>query len=185
VKRELRLYFPRVHIRAGVLALFALAMQAIAIFAPLGFDDVPKRLLFEISYLLLIFVAIVNLPRPGFLILGVGLLLNFLPIVANGGLMPVTAENLARIDQLDRIEGRAEGDAIPRTKNVLKTKENTHFYVLSDRLVFDNPAYVPILSIGDLVIGVGLVVTLGDLFLPRVQRSRQASPKPLRAKLQL
>jgi hypothetical protein len=185
VKRELRLYFPRVHIRAGVLALFALAMQAIAIFAPLGFDDVPKRLLFEISYLLLIFVAIVNLPRPGFLILGVGLLLNFLPIVANGGLMPVTAENLARIDQLDRIEGRAEGDAIPRTKNVLKTKENTHFYVLSDRLVFDNPAYVPILSIGDLVIGVGLVVTLGDLFLPRVQRSRQASPKPLRAKLKL
>lgn len=185
MKRELRLYFPRVHIRAGVLALFALAMQAIAIFAPLGFDDVPKRLLFEISYLLLIFVAIVNLPRPGFLILGVGLLLNFLPIVANGGLMPVTAENLARIDQLDRIEGRAEGDAIPRTKNVLKTKENTHFYVLSDRLVFDNPAYVPILSIGDLVIGVGLVVTLGDLFLPRVQRSRQASPKPLRAKLKL
>ena len=185
MKRELRLYFPRVHIRAGVLALFALAMQAIAIFAPLGFDDVPKRLLFEISYLLLIFVAIVNLPRPGFLILGVGLLLNFLPIVANGGLMPVTAENLARIDQLDRIEGRAEGDAIPRTKNVLKTKENTHFYVLSDRLVFDNPAYVPILSIGDLVIGVGLMVTLGDLFLPRVQRSRQASPKPLRAKLKL
>ena len=185
MKRELRLYFPRVHIRAGVLALFALAMQAIAIFAPLGFDDVPKRLLFEISYLLLIFVAIVNLPRPGFLILGVGLLLDFLPIVANGGLMPVTAENLARIDQLDRIEGRAEGDAIPRTKNVLKTKENTHFYVLSDRLVFDNPAYVPILSIGDLVIGVGLVVTLGDLFLPRVQRSRQASPKPLRAKLKL
>ena len=183
MKRELRLHFPRVHIRAGVLALFALAMQAIAIFAPLGFDDVPKRLLFEISYLLLVFFAIVNLPRPGFLILGVGLLLNFLPIVANGGLMPVTAENLARIDQLDRIEGRAEGDAIPRTKNVLKTKENTHFYVFSDRLVFDNPVYVPILSIGDLVIGAGLVVTLGDLFLPRVQRSRQAPAKASRANL--
>lgn len=183
MKRELRLHFPRVHLRAGVLALFALAMQAIAIFAPLGFDDVPKRLLFEISYLLLVFFAIVNLPRPGFLILGVGLLLNFLPIVANGGLMPVTAENLARIDQLDRIEGRAEGDAIPRTKNVLKTKEKTHFYVLSDRLVFDNPVYVPILSIGDLVIGAGLVVTLGDLFLPRVQRSRQAPAKASRANL--
>ncbi len=106
-----------------MLALFALAMQAIAIFAPLGFDDVPKRLLFEISYVVLIFFAIVNLPRPGFLIIGVGLLLNFLPIVANGGLMPVTAESLVRIDQQDRIEGRAEGDAIPRTKNVLKTKE--------------------------------------------------------------
>jgi len=166
-----------------VLALFALAMQAIAIFAPLGFDDVPKRLLFELSYVILIFFAIVNLPRPGFVIIGVGLLLNFLPIVANGGLMPVTAENLARIGQLDRIEGRAEGDAIPRTKNVLKSKENAHFYVLSDRLVFDNPLYVPILSIGDLVLGAGLVVTLADLFLPRVQRSDEAPAKPSRANL--
>ena len=183
MKSELRLHFPRVHIRAGVLALFALATQTVAIFAPLGFEDIPKRLIFELSYVVLIFFAIVNLPRPGFLIIGVGLLLNFLPIVANGGLMPVTAESLARIDQLDRIEGRAEGDAIPRTKNVLKTKEDTYVYVLSDRLVFDNPVYVPILSIGDLVIAAGLVVTLGDLFLPRVQRSRRAPAKPSRANL--
>jgi len=183
VKRELRLHFPRVHIRAGVLALFALAMQVIAIFAPLGFDDVPKRLLFEMSYVVLIFFAIVNLPRPGFLIIGLGLLLNFLPIVANGGLMPVTAVSLAKIDQLHRIDGRAEGDAIPRTKNVLKNKDDAKFYVLSDRLVFDNPVYVPILSIGDLVIGTGLVVTLGDLFLPRLQRSRRAPAKPSRANL--
>ena len=183
MKRELRLHFPRVHIRAGVLALFALAMQVIAIFAPLGFDDVPKRLLFEMSYVVLIFFAIVNLPRPGFLIIGVGLLLNFLPIVANGGLMPVTAVSLAKIDQLHRIDGRAEGDAIPRTKNVLKNKDDAKFYVLSDRLVFDNPVYVPILSIGDLVIGTGLVVTLGDLFLPRLQRSRRAPAKPSRANL--
>jgi len=158
-------------------------MQAVAIFAPLGFDDILKRLIFELSYVVLIFFAVVNLPRPGFLVIGIGLLLNFLAIVANGGLMPVTAENLARIDQLDRIEGRAEGDAIPRTKNVLKTKDDTHFYVLSDRLVIDNPIYVPILSIGDLVIGAGLVVTLGDLFLPRVQRSRQAPAKASRANL--
>jgi Family of unknown function (DUF5317) len=183
VKRELRLHFPKVHIKSGVLALFALAMQAVAIFAPLGLDDVPKRLLFELSYILLISFAVVNLPRPGFLIIGLGLLLNFLPIVANGGLMPVTAESLAKIGQLERIEGRAEGDAIPRTKNVFKSEDDTYFYVLSDRLVFDNPLYVPILSIGDLVIAGGLLVTVGDLFLPRIQRSRQAPPKPSRANL--
>jgi hypothetical protein len=181
VKNELRLHFPRVHIKAGVLALFALAMQGVAIFAPLGFDDAPKRLLFELSYVILIFVAIVNLPRAGFLILGVGLVLNFLVIVSNGGLMPVTAENLARVHALDRIEGRAEGDAIPRTKNVLKTKGETTLYVLSDRLVFDNPVYVPIFSIGDVVIAAGLVVILGDLFLPRLQRASRVPQKPSRA----
>ena len=47
-------------------------------------------------------------------------------------------------------------------------------------LALDKPR-VGILSIGDLVIGTGLVVTLGDLFLPRVQRSRRAPAKPSRA----
>lgn len=165
-------------IRAGVLALSAVAMQAIAIFVPLGFDDSPKRLLFEFSYLLLIFFIIVNLPRPGFVIIGIGLLLNFLPIVANGGLMPVTAENLARIDQLHRIEGRQDGDAIPYTKNVLKERENTRFYALSDRLVWDNPVFFRLFSIGDVVIAGGLVMVLGDLFLPRVQRGGTRPEKP-------
>jgi len=170
MKSEVRLYFPKVQIRSGVLALFALAMQAVAIFVPLGYDDTPKRLLFELSYLILLFFIIVNLPRPGFVVIGVGVLLNMLAIVANGGLMPVTAENLAKVDLTQRIEGRVEGDAIPYSKNVLKAKENTHFYELSDRLTWDNPLFFRLFSIGDTVIAGGLVVMLGDLFLPRAQR---------------
>ena len=180
MKRELRLYFPKVQIRSGILALFALAMQAVAIFAPLGFDDLPKRLLFDLSYVLLISFIILNLPRPGIAIIGIGLLLNFLPIIANGGLMPVTAENLAEIGELHRIEGRREGDAIPYTKNVLKAKENTHFYELSDRLVWDNPVFFRVFSIGDVVIAAGLVVVVGDLFLPRLQQVGGRSEKTSR-----
>ena len=180
MKRELRLYFPKVQIRWGVLALFALATQAVAIFAPLGFDDVPKRLLFDLSYLLLISFIILNLPRLGIAIIGIGLLLNFLPIVANGGLMPVTAENLAEIGELDRIEGRREGDAIPYTKNVLKSKENTYFYELSDHLVWDNPVFFRVFSVGDVVIAAGLVVVGGDLFMPRLQRAGRGSEKTSR-----
>ena len=66
MKSELRLHFPRVHIRAGVLALFALAMQTVAIFAPLGFDDIPKRLIFELSYVVLIFFAMSIFLVPAF-----------------------------------------------------------------------------------------------------------------------
>lgn len=168
--RNLRLYFPKVQIRSGALALFALAMQAVAVFVPLGYDDTPKRLLFELSYLILLFFVIVNLPRPGFVIIGVGLLLNILPIVANGGLMPVTMENLAKVDLTHRIEGRQEGDAIPYSKNVLKAREDIHLYKLSDRLTWDNPVFFRLFSIGDIVIAGGLVVMLGDLFLPRAQR---------------
>jgi len=181
MKRELRLYFPKVRIRSGVLALFALAMQAIAIFAPLGFDDTPKRLLFESSYVLMLFFIILNLPRPGLAIIGLGVLLNMLPVFANGGLMPVTAENLEKAGKTSHIEGTQEGDAIPYTKNVLKSKENTHFYELSDRIVWDNPFFFRVFSIGDVVIAGGLVVTLGDLFLPRLKRETLSPEKMSRA----
>lgn len=166
---RLRLYFPQIELRAGGLALLALAMQAIAIFVPLGFDDTPKRLLFELSYLVLLIFIVANLPRPGIAVIGVGLLLNVLPIVANGGLMPATPENIARVGEAESIRDVREGEAIPYTKNVLKSKEDTHFYALSDRLAVDNPLFLQLFSIGDIVIAAGLVVTLGDLFLPRVR----------------
>ena len=179
MKNKLRLHFPKVELRWGVLALFALALQAVAIFAPLGYDDIPKRLLFVLSYVLLISFIVINLPRPGFVIIGLGVLLNILPIVANGGLMPVTAENLAKVDLTHRIEGRQEGEAIPYSKNVLKAREDIQFYELSDRLTWDNPVFFRLFSIGDLVIAAGMLVMLGDLFLPRPQRiSRDAASVP-------
>ncbi len=167
----LRLYHPSAHIHAGVLAIFALAIQASAIFVPLGADGVPKRLLFQLSYLLLIYFVAINRRRIGLLIIGLGLVLNFLPIVANGGLMPVAPEALAEIDQLHRIEGLDEGDAIANTKNLLKERENTRLWTLSDRLVWDNPVFFRVFSIGDVVIGAGLIVTLAELFLPRPRRT--------------
>ncbi|MGH9195794.1 MAG: DUF5317 family protein, partial [Acidimicrobiia bacterium] len=105
--------------------------------------------------------------------------LNILPIVANGGLMPVSADNLARAGQTNSIAGREEGDAIPYSKNVLKAKEHTHFYELSDRIVWDKSIFVRVFSIGDVVIAGGLVVTLGELFLPRVQRGSRKTGGPL------
>lgn len=180
MKRELRLYFPKVRIRWGVLALFALAIQAIAILVPLGLDEMPKRLLFVFSYLILLIFIARNLPRPGIAIIGIGVLLNMLPIVANGGLMPVTAENLVKAGQTRHIEGKQEGDAIPYTKNVLKPEENTRFYELSDRIVWDNPFFFRVFSAGDVVIAGGLVVTLGDLFLPRVKRETRRRESPSR-----
>jgi len=174
----LRLYFPKVGIHAGAVALFAVLMQAAAIFVPFGAEDAPKRLLFEISYVLLLFFVAVNWRRLGIAIIGLGLLLNFLPIIANGGLMPVTSGTLARIDEAHVLEGLKEGDAIPYQKNVWRERENTHLYFLSDRLVWDNPFHLRVFSIGDVIVAGGLILTLGDLFLPRLQRRPQDGASP-------
>ena len=174
----MRLHFPKVRLHVGVVALFAIVLQAAAIFAPLGYDDVPKRLLFQISYILLIFFVAANWRRLGILIIGIGLTLNFAAIVANGGLMPVTPEALVRIGESDKIRGLEEGDAIPYQKEVLKSRENTHLWVLTDRLVWNNPVFFRVFSVGDVIIAGGLIVTLGDLLLPRVRREPENGPSP-------
>jgi len=156
-------------------ALLALLLQVIAIVGPLGEADILRRLMFVFSYVLLIVFVSFNLRRVGIAIIGLGLLLNFAPIVTNGGLMPVTSESLARIGETHRLEGLDPGDAIPNTKNVWRERDDTHLWFLSDRVVWDNSILFRVFSIGDIVIAAGLVVTLGDLFLPRIRSKAEPS----------
>ncbi len=143
-----------------------------AIFGPLG-SDVPRRILLVSSYVLLVLFVAANLRRPGLAILGIGLLLNFLPIIANGGLMPVTPETLARA----HISSEAQpGDWIHNSKDVLKLRDDAHLWFLSDRLVWAELPGLRVFSIGDLLIAGGLLVTLGDLFLPRLKTVRPDGP---------
>jgi len=81
--------------------------------------------------------------------------------------MPVTPETLDRA-HISRADVQP-GDWIRNSKDVLKLRENTHVWFLSDRLVAaDLPAF-RVFSIGDLLIAGGLLFTLGNLFLPRLK----------------
>lgn len=176
-----RVYFPAAGIRFGGVALIALGLQLLVIYSGLGDLAFLRRVLFVISYLLLFLFVFANWRRLGILIIGVGLLLNFLAIAANGGLMPVTAETMREAGLAERIEGLEAGDPIPLTKDVLLDKESTRLWVLSDILMWDNPANIRAFSIGDVIIFGGLVITLLDLFLPRIRRARSnpfGSPPP-------
>lgn len=148
-------------------AFFAVALQLLAIFAPLG-DDIPRRVLFLLSYLILLAFVYLNLRRIGIAIIGAGLVLNFLPIVANGGLMPVTPETLARGDFPENVE---VGEWVPGSKDVLLEREDVRLWALGDRFVLNDflggtIAY----SFGDIILLAGLVVFLGELFVPRLRR---------------
>ena len=171
-----RLYFPKVMIHLGVVALVALALQLLAIKAPLG-DDLPRRVLIVVSYaLLLVFVAF-NIRRPGLLVIGLGLCLNLLPIVVHGGLMPITPETILRTGALP--EGVSTGDWIPGSKDVLLAREDVHLWFLTDRLVWDDISSVfRAFSLGDLVIVAGLAVTLADLFIPRLKQASEQGTAP-------
>ena len=166
-----RLWFPMVVIRLGPLAFMGLALQLLAIFGPLGSNDIPRRILLVGSYPLLLVFVLANLRRPGLMLIGVGLLLNFVAIVSNGGLMPVSPDTLERIGQPP--EELSLGEWVSGSKDVLLAREDTHLWFLTDTLTWKNPTAISAFSVGDLVIAVGLVVILGELFLPRLRRVRQ------------
>jgi Family of unknown function (DUF5317) len=161
-----------VEFHLGVVALLAIPLQLAAIEAPLGSDDLPRRILFVASYVLLIVFAAVNLRRPGIAVLGVGLVLNFLAIVSNGGLMPTTPEDYAKYSWP---QDATIGSWIPHTKDVLLERKDVRLYYLGDHLRWDDQALIRVFSIGDLVIMAGLALTVAELALPRV-RLKQVKP---------
>jgi hypothetical protein len=159
-----RLRFPDVELRLAGVVPAALAIQLIAIFADLGSDDLFRRILFIASYLLLIVFVLANVRRPSVALFGVGVLLTFLPIISNGGLMPITPETLLKTGDVP--EDARIGEWVEGTKDVLLERDDTRLYFFSDRLTSDlSPSRA--FSIGDVVLIVGAVVLLLDLLLPR------------------
>lgn len=172
-----RLCFPKVVLRLGVVALLAVLVQLLAIRGPFGSSEIPPRFLLVLSYLLLIWFVAANLRRPGIVVMGAGLLLNFAAILANGGLMPVTPEALARAGY-DIPADVGPGDHLPHTKDVLKERGDVRLWFLGDRLVLDPLPGIAAFSIGDVVILAGLAVTVVDLLSPRLQRVRAPDEQP-------
>jgi hypothetical protein len=158
---------PHVQLRLVPLVLIALAVQAVAIYAPLGSDDLPRRVLVVASYLAVIAFVAANLRRPSIAVLALGVLLNFLPIIANGGLMPITPETLQKTGDIP--EDAEIGEWVSGTKDVLLERDDVRLYFLSDRLTSDLSPFRAF-SIGDLFVVVGALILLADLLLPRPQR---------------
>ena len=171
---NLRLHLPRLKLSLGGGAFLALALQVIAFTAPLG-DDVPRRVLLLLSYIVLIGFVAVNLRRIGISIMGIGLLLNFLAIAANGGLMPVTPETLAHGGFPDDV---SLGEWVPGSKDVLLSREDVRLWFLSDRFVLDELPRTLAYSLGDVIILAGLVVFLGEMLLPRISRDKAPAARP-------
>jgi hypothetical protein len=147
-------------------ALLALLIQVIAIRGPLGDSDDGRRALFLYSYLLLIAFVAVNFSRPGIALIGLGLMLNFVAILANEGWMAVTPETLLKTGPLP--SDAVVGEWVPGTKDILLERSDVNLWPLTDRLVWDPISdVVRAFSVGDVVIAFGVIVTVIELFMPR------------------
>lgn len=130
------------------------------------------------SYALLVAFILLNRRYRELLVMGAGLLLNLIVIVANGGYMPASATALERAGLGEVAEALRAGTA---RGNTILMGEGTRLNFLGDILYL--PAWVPLssaFSIGDVVLGVGLAFLLGRRMAPgatSTRRGRGSAPE--------
>jgi MFS family permease len=97
----------------------------------------------------------------GIPVLTVGLFLNLIVILANGGMMPVSPETVSRLVSSETMARLEIGERLGTTKSILLTEEMMVFPWLADRFV--PPDWIPYrfaFSVGDVFIGLGAFVLL-------------------------
>lgn len=112
------------------------------------------------SQLLLFIFAWYNRTKPGFWLLGLGLLLNFVVIILNGGMMPITPETMTQLAPpgTPAIEMFPPGTRLGTTKDIVLYREDTRLWWLSDVFLF--PEWFPLrfaYSVGDALIALGII----------------------------
>jgi len=126
-----------------------------------------EEFLFIGSYALLLAVLWANRRTEGIQWIGLGLLLNLLVMVANGGWMPVTPEAITRVGLVHLAPELTSGMRLYSSKDIILLARETRLWFLSDIFVFARPFPVPsVFSIGDVFVALGAFVLLQSTMTP-------------------
>jgi hypothetical protein len=165
-----------VDVKWGWLAPLAFIMQAYLIFFPAeraGGLLSARSMLLTVSYILLFVVVWQNRHLSGVKLIGLGLVLNFLVMVVNGGFMPIAPETLVQIGYDGNAPQLETGYIVGRTKNMVAEPGEARLWFLSDIMVVPKPFPIPTaLSLGDVLIVLGLFLFLREfMFMHRAPAS--------------
>ena len=152
-------YLTSFPLRGWGLALGAVGIQAVVIYLPTPAPTLPwLRAAFLIfSYALLAGFVWWNRRLPGIWILGIGMLANWIVILANGGHMPITYDALVAAGKSDLVTRPLAGTYVFGSKDILLAREETRLWFLSDIFVIPPPLPIrSVFSIGDVLIALGL-----------------------------
>lgn len=120
-----------------------------------------KRTVLTATAFMLVLGIVPDLSWLSIRIIGLGFVLNTLVISANGGLMPIAAEDLRLVTEENRRTVQL-GQTPPGSKNVMMLEADTRLGFLADRIYVSFPS-AKIYSIGDLVLAAGLALFLAEV----------------------
>ena len=151
----------------GWLAFLAIGLQVVAVYTHSIQGMAP--ILFSLSYAILIGLVWINRRLAGMPIVGLGLGLNTLVTVANGGYMPVTKEAIWRAGLTHLTYELETGARILGAKDIILPQSQTNLWFLSDIIVLRGP-FPTVFSIGDIILALGILM----FFCGTMRRQDQA-----------
>ena len=165
-RKQVFLRLGNIQLHSTWLVLLAIGLQIPLLRQPAG---PPAELLFEktsffISFLLLLAFVCLNRGLLGAWEAGMGIFMNLVVILANGGLMPITPQTLVIINPGSQVEEWQSGDHYPFSKDVILASQDTRLQILSDTLALPWP--LPrraAFSLGDIFLAVGIVIFFMDI----------------------
>jgi hypothetical protein len=141
------------------LVFVAYLPQLFAFYLPFTRTAFPDRFIPAIlvgSQCLLLVFAWVNRKLPGFWMLGMGLVCNFLAIALNGGMMPLPPENAQKLLPAGSQVVLEVGKRVGFGKDILLPRELTALRFLGDIFLLPEWVNYPLaFSVGDILISVG------------------------------
>ena len=153
------------------LVLVAYIPQFIAFYWPATrsyISDILVSILFISSQLLLLVFIWINLKIPGGWLMGLGLLLNFLVVVLNGGMMPLTPENAQQLQPAGNPIPLTLGKRVGISKDILLEKADTRLWFLGDVFLLPSWLNYPLaFSPGDVLLGLGAFWLLWEMGNPK------------------
>lgn len=154
----------RLRLRSPGLVFIAIVLQIPMLRYPAGSvrsPFPPVSMLFLLSCLLLLVFAWRNRYLAGTWMLGLGVTLNMLAIVGNGGFMPISPETLARLSPGSLPDQWETGYHRQHSKGIILSRPETFLWELSDIFVLPSPFPLPAaLSLGDVFITGGVFLLL-------------------------
>lgn len=144
----------------GVLAIQQFAVRGLGAD---GGEAFVRRGIFLVTTLVLIAMALRFRRFAGAWLVALGIALNLPPIMAHGGLMPVSYDTVAESGLIAGLDESHIGAQISGSKDIILEQGDIRLSWLADRFVVSVPGYGPnIYSLGDFVLFAGVAVAAGE-----------------------
>lgn len=152
-------------LRSLWLVILGYGMQAVAVHAipaTASGQDWEARLI-SLSVIPLLAWVWLNRRLWGVLLIGLGLCLNLAVMLANGGFMPIEPGTIASAGMSWQLATATIGHTLPHSKDILLNAGAIRIAPLRDWIIMNRFPWIGrILSPGDLVVVLGLLVTLAE-----------------------